>query len=70
MSAPRPYPPEMQEARDRVKAACQENGIAFLEGATPENVREKIDEGVRVISGHREETARIGRAHTKRAMPV
>ncbi len=70
MSAPMPYPPEMQEARERVKAACRENGIAFLERATPENIREKIDEGVRVVSGHREETARIGRAHTKRAMPV
>jgi 4-hydroxy-2-oxoheptanedioate aldolase len=70
MSAPRPYPPEMQEARDRVKAACQENGVAFLEGATPEDIREKIDAGVRVISGHREETARVGRAHSKRTMPV
>ena len=29
-----PYPPEMQEARDRVLAACKKNGIAFLEGGT------------------------------------
>ena len=70
MNAPRPYPPEMQEARDRVKAACEENGVAFLEGATPEDVGRKIDEGVRVVSGQREETARIGREHTKREMPV
>ncbi len=70
LSAPRPYPPEMQEARNRVKAACEENGIAFLEGATPESIREKIDEGVRVVSGGQEETARAGRAYTKRQMPV
>ena len=65
-----PYPPEMQEARERVFQACQAHGIAFLETCTPENVTRKIDEGVRVIAGHREDTAKIGRAHTKRVMPV
>lgn len=69
-SLPRPYPPEMQEARAKVFAACREYGIAFLEGATPENIVSKIDEGVRVISGHREDTAKIGRAHSKRTMPI
>ena len=39
-------------------------------GATPENIVAKLDEGVRVIAGHREETAMIGRAHQKRTMPV
>jgi len=65
-----PYPPEMQEARERVFAACCARGIPFLETCTPENVAHKIDEGVRVIAGHREETAQVGRAHTKRTMPV
>ena len=65
-----PYPPEMQEARDRVLQACQMHGFAFLETCTPENVAMKIDEGVRVVAGHREETAKAGRAHTKRSMPV
>jgi 4-hydroxy-2-oxoheptanedioate aldolase len=65
-----PYPPEMQEARDRVFQACQRHGIAFLEGCTPENVARKIDKGVRVLAGQREETARVGRAHTRRALPV
>lgn len=65
-----PYPAEMKEARERVFAACRRNGIAFLEGATPENVAGKIDEGVRVIAGHREETARVGRAHSGRTMAV
>jgi 4-hydroxy-2-oxoheptanedioate aldolase len=58
-----PYPAEMMEARARVFGACRARGIAFLEGATPESVTRKIDEGVRVIAGGREETARIGRAH-------
>jgi 4-hydroxy-2-oxoheptanedioate aldolase len=65
-----PYPPEMQEARQRVFHACQARGIAFLESCTPESVVKKIDEGVRVVAGHREETANLGRAHTKRTMPV
>jgi 4-hydroxy-2-oxoheptanedioate aldolase len=65
-----PYPAEMQDARERVFAACRARGIAFLETCTPENVVRKIDEGVRVIAGHREETARVGRTHTQRTMPV
>jgi 2-keto-3-deoxy-L-rhamnonate aldolase RhmA len=58
-----PYPPEMDEARAKVFGACKKRGIAFLEGATPENIAAKLDEGVRVIAGGREETARVGRAH-------
>jgi 4-hydroxy-2-oxoheptanedioate aldolase len=64
------YPPEMAEARERVLAACKKNGIAFLEIGTPENVTAKIDQGVRVVAGHHEEAARIGRAYQKRKMPV
>ena len=65
-----PYPPEMQAARERILAACRANGIAFLESCTPANVAGRIDEGVRVIAGGREETARVGRAHQRRAMPA
>jgi 4-hydroxy-2-oxoheptanedioate aldolase len=65
-----PYPADMQEARDRVFNACQANGLAFLETCTPETVVKKIDAGVRVVAGHREDTARVGRVHTKRTMPV
>jgi len=67
---PNPYPPEMAEARNRIFAACRKYGVAFLEGANSENIAHKLDEGVRVISGHREDTAKIGRAHSRRAMPV
>jgi 4-hydroxy-2-oxoheptanedioate aldolase len=61
-----PYPPEMAAARERVFGACRARRIAFLEGATPETIAHKIDEGVRVIAGGREETARVGRAHSQR----
>ncbi|HET6181973.1 MAG TPA: aldolase/citrate lyase family protein [Acetobacteraceae bacterium] len=65
-----PYPPEMRAARERILAACRRNGIAFLEGCTPETVVERIAEGVRVVSGGNEATARVGRAFQKRAMAV
>jgi 2-keto-3-deoxy-L-rhamnonate aldolase RhmA len=65
-----PYPPEMQEARERIFGACRKNGIAFLEGCTPANVVGRIDEGVRVIAGGNEQSEIKGRAHQKRAMPV
>ena len=64
------YPAEMREARDRVFQACRSNGIAFLEIGTPRNIVGKLDEGVRVIAGHSEEAARIGRVHQRRTMPV
>ena len=67
---PRPYPPEMEAVRQRVLTACLANGIAFLDSATPEDIREKIDAGARVIAGHREDTAQAGRACTQRQMPV
>jgi 4-hydroxy-2-oxoheptanedioate aldolase len=66
----RPYPPEMEAARAKVFAACKKNKLAFLEGATPETIAASLDEGVRVISGHNPETAKVGRAHQKRTMPV
>ena len=67
---PQPWPAEMQETHERVKAACQQNGVAFLDGSAPETVVAKIDAGARVFSGGNEETARAGRAHTQREMPV
>ena len=65
-----PYPPVMAAARNKVLNACLRNGIAFLEGCSPGNIAGRINQGVRVIAGHDPETARIGRAHQKRAMAV
>lgn len=67
---PEPLPPEMLDVRRRTMAACKAHGIAYLAGTTPERVTAEIDEGVRIIGGHNEENARIGRAHTGRKMPV
>jgi len=67
---PQPMPPEMEAVRQRVRAACLANKVAFLESASPEDINTKIDAGARVIAGHREETARIGRAHSQRTMAV
>jgi hypothetical protein len=60
----------MQKARDRILAACRKNGVAFLQMCTPDNIIERIGEGVRVVAGHSEETANKGRTHQKRTMPV
>ena len=38
LQAPNPYPPEVEEVRQRVRAACLANGVAFLDVATPEDV--------------------------------
>ena len=65
-----PFPPEMQAARDRVLAACRNNGVAFLQSCTAETIIARIDEGVRVVAGHSEQAAVKGRAYQNRTMPV
>ena len=64
------HDPRVIEAAERVRAACAANGVAFLEVCTPDNITSQIDRGVRVVSGGREQIARIGRAHTGRTLPV
>jgi 4-hydroxy-2-oxoheptanedioate aldolase len=66
----KPLDPRLVEARERVRDACKARGIPFLDGRTPEDVTQGIDEGVRIVAGDNAETARIGRAHTGRSMPV
>jgi 4-hydroxy-2-oxoheptanedioate aldolase len=60
----------MKEARERILAAARRYGVAYLQSASPATIVGLIDEGVRVISGHREDTAQLGRAHSRRTMPV
>ena len=68
---PSPYPIEMLEARDRVFIACKAAGVAFLEGASPNDVSDNIDQGVRIFSaGSTGEVADAGRSYTNRSMPV
>jgi 4-hydroxy-2-oxoheptanedioate aldolase len=66
-----PIPPEMQEARARVFAACKASGVAFLDGMPLDQVDRRIDEGVRISGGGAEgEVAAVGRAYTRRTMPA
>ena len=60
----------MQRARDRILAACRNNGVAFLQSCTADNIVARLDEGVRVVAGHSEAAAIKGRAHQKRTMVV
>ncbi len=60
-----PYPPEMIAARAAVLKACKANGVAFLNGVTPDNVTDMIDEGV-MVANATPEAAEIGKRHTGR----
>jgi 4-hydroxy-2-oxoheptanedioate aldolase len=64
-----PYPPELEAARKKVKAACDAAGIAFLSSwhdsnqTIEQNIRYLLDWGVQIISPgpDGEEWARVGR---------
>ena len=62
-----PYPPDMWVARQRVKKACDDAGIAFLEVVTPDDVVDQLQDGVQICAAC-EESARIGRAYTERTI--
>ncbi|MDE0299085.1 MAG: aldolase/citrate lyase family protein [Candidatus Poribacteria bacterium] len=58
---------ELKAARDRVFAACNAANIGFLDGVDPDNVVDKIKEGVKFPAGG-EEAAAVGRKFTNRKM--
>lgn len=60
-----PYPPDMLAARDRVKAACDRAGVAFLEIVQPDTVIAQIDAGLK-IGAATEKAAAVGRRHSAR----
>jgi 4-hydroxy-2-oxoheptanedioate aldolase len=65
-----PYPPEMQDARARVLAACKRNQVAFLSGVYAREVEERIKEGVMICSNRDGAVAaERGRKFTNRTMP-
>ncbi len=64
-----PVPPEVAAAGDRVLAACKKNGVFFLDNVLPDNVIFQIEKGVMIGAGRREDSAEVGRKHTKRRMP-
>ncbi len=66
-----PYSPDMWDARNKVKSACENAGIHFLEGAHTNDVSSKIDDGIMMMNCYdREAGVKTGRAYTKRTMPV
>ena len=60
-----PYPPDMLAARERVKTACDQAGIAFLDIMQRDNVVTLIDAGVKIGATTRE-VAETGRQHSRR----
>ena len=60
----------LKDASERVKTACDKNGVKFLESGTPGNITQVIDSGARVIAGESEEAAQVGRKYTNRKMEV
>jgi 4-hydroxy-2-oxoheptanedioate aldolase len=64
-----PVPAEVDAAGRRVLELCKKYGIAFLDNVLPENVERRIDEGVRIGAGRRQDSAEKGRRYTKRQMP-
>ena len=64
-----PLPKVLQNAGDRVLAACKKSNVFFLDNVLPENVAKRIDEGVMIGAGRREDSAEVGRRYSKRTMP-
>ena len=53
-----------------LKKPVKKNNIKFLSEGTPENIKDVIDSGARVIAGQSEEAAKIGRNYTNRKMEI
>jgi len=64
-----PMPAEVDAAGTRVLKAVKENGLFFLDNVLPDNVNNRLDRGVMIGAGRREDAAEKGRAHTNRKMP-
>lgn len=64
-----PVPEEVRRAGERVLALCKKYKIAFLDNVLPENVKQRIDEGVMIGAGRRQDSAEVGRRYTRRRMP-
>lgn len=64
-----PLPKVLRDAGRRVLRACQTADVLFLDNVLPENVRQRIDEGVMIGAGRRRDSAEAGRRYTNRKMP-
>jgi len=64
-----PLPKILHNAGQRVWRACQAAEVLFLDNVLPENVQQRIDQGVMIGAGRRRDSAEAGRRYTKRKMP-
>jgi len=64
-----PLPKVLQDAGNRVLSACKAANVFFLDNVLPDNVTQRIDEGVMIGAGRLKESAEVGRRYTKRTMP-
>ncbi len=64
-----PVPEGVQAAVDKVLELCKKYNVFFLDNVLPDNVKKRLDKGVMIGAGRREDAAEIGRQHTKRVMP-
>jgi 4-hydroxy-2-oxoheptanedioate aldolase len=64
-----PVPPEVDAAGEIVLNVCKKYKIAFLDNVLPESVEKKIEWGVLIGAGRRQDSAEKGRKYTKRQMP-
>jgi len=64
-----PLPEEVERAGRLVLGLCKKYKVAFLDNVLPENVTRRIDEGVMIGAGRRQDSAEVGRRYTKRKMP-
>jgi len=70
---PKPYPADVSAVRSRIVGACRAAGLFFQEEATPADIRQQLEDGVRIFataggSDAGAVTAEIGRKHTHRSM--
>jgi 4-hydroxy-2-oxoheptanedioate aldolase len=63
-----PLPPQLEQARAKVLAACKKHKKYFLNTVHPNDVVAMIQEGVMIGAGG-QEAAEVGRKYTKRQMP-
>lgn len=64
-----PVPAEVDAAGQKVLALCKKYGLYFLDNVLPDNVKQKIELGVRIGAGSNQQAAEAGRKYTNRVMP-
>lgn len=61
-------PPEVEAAGREVLELCKKHGLYFLANVLPDNVKQKVEAGVKIGAGSNRQAAEAGRKYTKRTM--